>query len=371
MIADDRRRQEVEALRRLAASERAVERAHGEEASASVLPNYGLGHISGPSWGGRLASSTRPIASRPLRPSIRIAAKDGTIPFHMGISCVSKTAPADRGGHSGVTSAAAHQRYIERTQALEAPECDDIPTTSVAQSTQRYIERDGAAFGSFGTIGDSIEDRIAFWGAVEASERTPRRRRMSLALDDEPTIVAIAGRIASDAPRALMRLLVDRAPVMVDTETMHAITAYCREHDLIGLATFDDGRGGVVQRRLVLELPADMTATDRHRIAARFCELAFEARGVRYHCAIHAPTPENDLRNFHMHIVFYDRPASRVRHPETGKQVWDFEVVEAYKTTSYNVRFRRSLQGDVPGSGVGAPIFGGVRSGLRPPRRAA
>ena len=27
--------------------------------------------------------------------------------------------------------------------------------------------------------------------------------------------------------------------------------------------------------------------------------------------------------------------------------------------------------GDVPGSGVGAPIFGGVRSGLRPPRRAA
>lgn len=33
--------------------------------------------------------------------------------------------------------------------------------------------------------------------------------------------------------------------------------------------------------------------------------------------------------------------------------------------------FAGLYSGDVPGSGVGAPIFGGVRSGLRPPRRAA
>ena len=47
-----------------------------------------------------------------------------------------------------------------------------------------------------------------------------------------------------------------------------------------------------------------------------------------------------------------------------------------YREEGLSVRRRRGRKravgtGDVPGSGVGAPIFGGVRSGLRPPRRAA
>lgn len=339
MTADELRRLEKRAAKLLAKSQRAAEKAHREEVSARQirLPSMRLGRVTMPG-----AGRPRSLFARPPRNSIRMAAADGTIPFHMRISSVSKAAPIEGSDMSSAgATAAAHQLYVEREQALAEA---GLERGSAAEATQGYIEREGATMASFGTIGDTLEERISFWGRVEEAERTPHQHEVSLAIEDDAAIAAALASLTPEAPAALTRLLTDRSPMKVDTKVMRAVTAYCREQGFDDLVAFREGRGGVVQRRLVLELPADMTAADRHRIATRFCEEVFESRGVRYHCAIHAPTPKNDDRNHHFHLAFYDRPTEKVIDPATGALVWDFEVVETYKTSSRHSRTRRPLQ---------------------------
>ena len=96
-----------------------------------------------------------------------------------------------------------------------------------------------------------------------------------------------------------------------------------------------DGR---TQSRLVLELPHEADAKARHEIVRRYVK-EFEDKGVPYWAAIHAPTKKNDDRNHHAHIVFIDRPARQIPHPETGEMVWDFTVEQLHRTkTSGNIR---------------------------------
>lgn len=101
----------------------------------------------------------------------------------------------------------------------------------------------------------------------------------------------------------------------------------------------ESDKGGRTQTRLVLELPHEATARQRHEIVRRFTD-EFQARGIPYWASIHAPTGRNDARNHHAHIVLTERPMRRMSHPETGQPVWDFTVREDYRTTSRHTRTR-------------------------------
>ena len=340
MTQEARLKLEKKAARLLVKSQKAAEKALKEEQSTDLvkLPSFRLGRVTGG------LRPSRPMMTKPPRRSIRVAAADGTIPFHMRISSVSKAAPTEAAGLVGAgTAAAAHQLYVEREQALEEMQIERGRAT-VAEATQDYIEREGAVASSFGSIADTLEERVAFWGAIDDAERTPHQHVLRLTTDDDARLTAIAAALPADAPRPLVDLLEKRVPVIVDTKAMREISRFIRDQAIDDAVSIQEGRGGVVQRRLVLELPADMTPVDRYHIAAKFCEEAFAAHGVRYHCAIHAPTPKNDDRNHHFHVAFYDRPTDRVRHPETNELVWDFEVVESYKAGSGNKRERRPLR---------------------------
>ena len=80
----------------------------------------------------------------------------------------------------------------------------------------------------------------------------------------------------------------------------------------------------MLQRRIVLELPHEVTDDARMDILRQFCAQTFGLRGIPYHAVIHAPAGGNDDRNFHAHIVSTHHQICRDK--ATGR--WDFLASE-------------------------------------------
>ncbi len=92
--------------------------------------------------------------------------------------------------------------------------------------------------------------------------------------------------------------------------------------------------------RVHAELPFEATPAERLAIALAFASRMFAHRAIPFHCALHRPTADNDPRNYHLHLIFLDRPAARIMAPEAiialadGKRAhqgqtrlrWDFAV---------------------------------------------
>lgn len=77
----------------------------------------------------------------------------------------------------------------------------------------------------------------------------------------------------------------------------------------------------IVQHRVVLGMPYQLSPSGRRRVLERFCERAFERHGLPYAAANHRPDENGDQRNFHAHVAFSTRPMSHV-----GEHQW--EVVQ-------------------------------------------
>ncbi|WP_158011620.1 MobA/MobL family protein [Sphingomonas turrisvirgatae] len=84
----------------------------------------------------------------------------------------------------------------------------------------------------------------------------------------------------------------------------------------------------------MIELPAGISPHDRMAIVQHFCAKLEQlernehgaAIGMMYTAVIHAPDDQNDERNYHLHVIAYDRPCRfLVEHGE-----WDFAVPETY-----------------------------------------
>ncbi len=67
-----------------------------------------------------------------------------------------------------------------------------------------------------------------------------------------------------------------------------------------------------VQMRIIWNLPHELSANQRHEMINRFCEREFARLGLPYVAAIHAPDPDGDQRNYHVHICFSTRPVERL-----------------------------------------------------------
>ena len=77
---------------------------------------------------------------------------------------------------------------------------------------------------------------------------------------------------------------------------------------------------GRVQCRIIVELPHEMSADQRKAALRDFCARGLEAKRLPYWAVVHRPDPTGDQRNFHAHIVYYDRPGER---SEDGQ--WRFD----------------------------------------------
>ena len=360
---------------------RALIAIHKTSVSTSPKTSYAKTFMAGFNLASAYSSPARGPAA-----SIRPTTPAGLQSFHFAIAGISRASEltakinsANKRLSSTATSiAAAHQKYIERDAALEIqPDLEQPSEKIISAAAERpasppakmigpsdegytaaaadYIDRASATDASFGTIAPTLDERIAYWLAVEQAERRPLTNPVRLTRRAEPEFWAhvLADAQAPDILKDAVAGSDDDIFIpKITTANGLALNAYyeafqkTRPPDQSTEAkavTIQPGRGGRIQTRLVAELPADMTASQRLEIARRFCKTEFEDRGAPYHCAIHAPTEKNHDKNFHLHVTAHDRPAKRVPHPVTGQQIWDFEYIEEYRDSKRTARNRRPL----------------------------
>lgn len=112
----------------------------------------------------------------------------------------------------------------------------------------------------------------------------------------------------------------------------------------------------VIQHRMIVELPHEATPLDRIAIMRAFVA-PLEQADIPYWVSIHAPTPDNDERNFHAHVIFLNRRAEKIMWPEGGDRdfgnkpdvlTWDFACVTAKKDKHRKTRDRYLKRKKVP-----------------------
>lgn len=75
---------------------------------------------------------------------------------------------------------------------------------------------------------------------------------------------------------------------------------------------------GRVQCRLVIELPYELTGSERRIVISDFARV-FDVHALPWHAVAHKPDAHGDQRNYHCHVVYCDRPAVR-----TAPSEWKF-----------------------------------------------
>jgi uncharacterized protein (DUF2267 family) len=320
----------------------------------------------------RSARSIRGLdGQRALQATSRPINADGAQGFHFKLTSIARgdELKASILSPSSVkrfrATAHSHQRYVEREDALEE-------VLIIGAAGQQYIEDDAKIeavslsadqlgsirTASFGNIPGDAQERAAFWKLVEVNERKPSHTiTFDPAADASITFEArLLCNEAIDLPEAIRAIILgdERTTFEVDTDVgMDLIDLFVQAGQLDGFrvrssayASSDSpaatplmiqpGRGGVVQQRIVAELPTELSPLQRLRLVENFCKPYAEA-GLKFWAVVHAPVDTNDTRNFHMHANVYDRPCAQVRLDD-GRQVWDF----AYVVDVYNPERGRS-----------------------------
>ena len=247
------------------------------------------------------------------------------------------------------TAEAAHQIYTERDGAVdhEAPALDATREAEVAEA----LAQDRAA-GPVRSRGDGPDAGV---DAPEVDEPeiggSPRdRQERSRAFVEGFGRDAGLERAGSEAAAQAYIENPDKIPALQGKQSSFGTIGDTLEErlafwDLVHEKESD--KGGRTQTRMVLELPHEATAAQRHEIVRLFTD-DLRKKGIPFWASIHAPTRNNDQRNFHAHIVCTDRPMRQMPHPETGEMAWDFSIavvttkrVSGNKVTSHPYRQNR------------------------------
>lgn len=82
---------------------------------------------------------------------------------------------------------------------------------------------------------------------------------------------------------------------------------------------FHKERAGRTHFRWVFELPHEFTAKQRRRVLEKLGAY-MEQQKFTYSAVIHEPDPHNDQRNYHIHLIWYDRPCRKLDGTEADFQ---------------------------------------------------
>ena len=301
---------------------------------------------------------------------------EGTQTFHFSHPYHSKTSPilkmikAARSGRRSTLppTQRSHLLYIERDGAAENvakekeypgydPDVAEDGFTVLereaagrsAEEQQDFLERiplknltdeeiDALELASFGTIGDTLEERRHFWKAVEQFEAEPQGDTVRIRFSADPEGWGLTIKNLDSAPTRLREKLRHEQgssePKDVELNLIRTDEAFAIHQWIVGLhpeapIEIEPGRGGRVQNRIIAELPFELDGRERVEIVRNFTNKLTE-KGLPFWAVVHAPDQNNDERNFHAHIVYYDRPSSRMKDPRNpdGRDVWDFEIEE-------------------------------------------
>ncbi len=240
-----------------------------------------------------------------------------------------------------------------------------LRSRSEASGHDDYIGRAGAvAIQPDGTralltnIDADDGERTRFWSLVEEHEAVNRGDKMSLRIGDNPAFwSATAAR--PDCPLELKTALETAMPndtVRFDIASGKEMRAFLATQpgwvpptakgNFKPFARFHDGRNGRTQYRIVGELPNELDAVSRFGILHEFSQ-QFSKRKLPFVAVMHAPDHKNDERNWHFHLIYYDRPCRRITQDDIGHLteqghrtahlepgLWDFAVVTPKKGRS-------------------------------------
>lgn len=262
------------------------------------------------------------------------------IPVDVGpfAAAVRQSSPR-QGRHAGTQAAIAaqtpsgHDRYIVRGGAVA-------------------IQPDGNRV-LFTNIDADPGKRAEFWTLVEEHERSAGMDQMSCRFADRPDFWAAAVR-RNDCPPAL-RDQYARADhdeiVRFDIDSGKAMRKFLEQEDSWvakeggdqTLAKFHDGRAGRTQYRIVGELPDELPMAGKVQLLRDFTE-EFRRRRIPFVAVMHAPDHNNDEKNWHFHLVYYDRPCARITAAQIAELersghdasrlvpgMWDFAAVTVKK----------------------------------------
>jgi len=228
-----------------------------------------------------------------------------------------------------------HIIYIEREEAAaELLDALKPAAPSCAENFLEYQERESAVAEAAGeadekaiftNIPGSKEDRIALFSGLADLEKVEREPSLEIDLSHNSKLTAkICEELAPG--RSLEKFTANAAGSKLavkgaDAETMARVIRSLgwrdrrkkddrvkRKPDQNGVS-YDPGKCGHVQFRLVGELPHEIDNAGRVRIIKGICE-EFEKRSLPYIAVMHAPGSTNDDRNWHFHLVYHDRPVS-------------------------------------------------------------
>jgi MobA/MobL family len=298
-----------------------------------------------------------------VAPNTRPRSRDGATAFHFKISSVRNSSMelSRIAGKSTKGFAEAHARYIEREGAAEVVR-KNKGDRSEGREMQEYIERDGAAeevgeeLASFGTISPNYKERLEFWQQVEETERKPQKHKIKFFPAHSEEFWRRVQADGNAPPEFRKAANGELTQFVADEATIKHLIEYAKEKGGFKgrrkAVSYEPGRGGRIQTRMILELPHEITPQERLNLAKEFC-LVFEQRRLPYWAVIHAPDHHNDSRNNHLHIAFSERPARKMVHPQTGEEVWDFTIVELKKFNDRHTRevrpYRQPKDRDVHG----------------------
>ena len=248
-----------------------------------------------------------------------------------------------------------------RSQSEIAGGLATLLSAGEAPDHDRYIGRmDAVAIQPDGTqalitnIDPDDEERARFWSLVEKHEAVANRDQMSLRVSDQPAFwAAVSGQPA--CPAELKRALGTNQPdeaIRFDVPSGKAMRAFLEKQPgwikptkankssaTKPFASFHDGRKGRIQYRVVGELPDELGVEGRFATLREFAA-EFERRKMPFVAVMHAPDHHNNEKNWHFHLIYYDRPCRRIstsdianlakrgfRTDELEPGMWDFAVV--------------------------------------------
>ena len=370
LVADAQRQQQChEALSALIARQA---RAHLTKASARAARPDGLARMLKAFDEPGLRSVRSFVDGKTLAVAARPVGNAGGRTFHFGVTSVSKTSVAVTAaltGRSVKGSASGHVQYLTREAALEragqrVDRSPDLEQARTAHSNQLYIERaepDGAdardVVTSFGNIPGSADDRARFWDRLEATESNPGLHKVRLdrgaGYDAFWSAVAARDVPGQEVPQVLRRAMASgrTQKSKLNEEELPDLIEFRRSlfaefpslSNYGGAIRISPARGGRVQTRVVGELPHDLSAEGRRAVLEEFCQPLAEL-GLRFWAVVHQPGKDNDAKNYHAHLAISDRPAALMRHPVTGLDAWDFEVLVEKRDAKRTRSFVREFQ---------------------------
>lgn len=258
---------------------------------------------------------------------------------------------AGKGSYASTTeritpqSPSGHDRYIVRGGAVAIqPDGDRVLFTNIDADSDKRAE--------FWTLvekherssqGDEMScrfnDNAAFWREAVIQPNCPQLLRDQYKCVDHDKIA----RFKIDSGKEMRAFLGTQDGWIGNFKRGRFKADANKKPDTDAFAKFHDGRDGRTQYRIVGELPNELPMSGNADILRGFCE-EFRSRRLPFVAVMHAPDYNNNEKNWHFHIVYYDRPCARVtaaqitEHERNGHDIsglevgmWDFTAATVKK----------------------------------------